>query len=87
MEGFTQELIQESPEGGRVYRQHFVAGTRLPVHDHKVGEHVVLLKGRIRIGSAELAMGAHLWTPPGVRHDAMALEETVLIVIEPPRMS
>jgi len=84
MDGFEREIISDTPEGGRVYRQTFRARTVLPVHDHPFGEHIVVLSGRIRVGACELATGAHFWTPPGTVHDAEALDAAVLIVMQPP---
>lgn len=84
MEGFEQELISDTPEGGRVYRQTLRSRVVLPSHGHPAGEHIVVLAGRIRVGTRELEASAHFWTPPGAVHDAEALEAAVLIVIEPP---
>ncbi len=84
MSGFTQTTISQSAEGGRVFRQTFTSNTALSVHGHPVGEHIVVVNGQIRVGTVTLNPGDHYWTPPGTLHDAVALKNTVLIVIEPP---
>ena len=63
-------------------------GARVPAHSHPSTQVTIVLRGRLllRAGGQELVLEAGGYTviPPGVPHEAEALEETVVLDINAP---
>lgn len=78
--GIERALFRNNDEGGRASMVRLVAGARSPRHTHHGSEEVVVMSGRVRIGSAELQTGDYLYTDPGEEHDVLALSDAVIFV-------
>jgi quercetin dioxygenase-like cupin family protein len=76
------ELRQQEGGGSTIFLR-FAKGTRGRAHNHPGGEDIYVVSGDITIGGKRLKAGDYLYTPPGVAHDAVAHEETVLFVSLP----
>lgn len=78
--GIERALFRNNNDGGRSSMVHLVAGARFPRHAHHGSEEVVVMEGRVLIGSADLQAGDYLFTEPGEEHDVLALTDAVLFV-------
>lgn len=78
--GIERALFRNNDDGGRSSMVRLVAGARFPRHAHHGSEEVVVMEGRVLIGSADLQAGDYLFTEPGEEHDVLALTDAVIFV-------
>ncbi len=78
--GIERSLFRNNDTGGRSSVVRLAAGARFPRHAHHGTEEVLVLTGRVRIGSAELEAGDYLFTEPGEEHDVAAVTDAVIFV-------
>jgi quercetin dioxygenase-like cupin family protein len=65
--------------------KHYVAGAKEPSHHHKLAEEITLIvRGRARMGSAELAAGGIAVIRRGESVAFEALEDTTTVVVKLP---
>jgi quercetin dioxygenase-like cupin family protein len=82
-EGIELCMLHVNGEGGGAVLIRARAGARFPAHDHPGGEDAILLEGRVRLGSRQLAPGDYLWSGPGDVHDLEAIEDSLLFANSP----
>ncbi len=78
--GIERSLFRNNEGGGRSSVVRLKQGSRFPEHTHHGTEEVVVLSGRISIGTAEMAEGDYLYTTPGEQHDVVAVTDAVIFV-------
>src|SRR5689334_4035449 len=81
--GIERLVLRENGSGGATYFLKFKAGVAAPTHNHPEGEELYVVAGDITIGGRRLKAGDYLYTPPNQSHDAVAHEETVLLLSLP----
>jgi quercetin dioxygenase-like cupin family protein len=79
-EGLDYALLRLHPNGGATTLLHFAKGVHGRDHRHPEGEEVFVISGDITIGGKRMKSGDFLYTPPGPSHDAVAHEDTILLV-------
>lgn len=91
-DGIERWLLRNNAMGGRTSLVRLRAGTRFPTHAHEGHEEVLVISGRVRLGTVEMERNDYLYTEPGEEHDVVALEDAVIYVasekrtpkVEPP---
>lgn len=78
--GIERSLFRHNDEGGRSSVVRLQAGARFPRHAHHGSEEVLVLRGTVRIGGAELGAGDYLFTEPGEEHDVAAVTDAEIFV-------
>ena len=78
--GIEYALLRPQADGGATILLHFEKGVIGAAHTHPGGEELFVVSGDITIGEERLKAGDYLYTPPGADHDAIAAEETVLML-------
>lgn len=78
--GIDYSVLRPQPDGGATIFLKFAKGTIGGEHTHPGGEELFVVSGDITIGGRRLKTGDFLYTPPGDSHDAVAHEETVLLM-------
>jgi quercetin dioxygenase-like cupin family protein len=81
--GIEMCVLRGNDEHGGAVLLKFPRAARFPLHDHPGGEELYVLEGRITVGEHALSRGDYLWTEPGGRHDAIAEQDTVVLVTTP----
>lgn len=81
--GVEFSVLRSHGQGGSTMLVRMAAGAYAPLHEHAGGEETYLISGKLRVGDHCLMPGDYLWTPPGVKHDGHAEEETVFFVVLP----
>jgi quercetin dioxygenase-like cupin family protein len=76
-------VVRENGRGGATYYLKFAAGAAAPAHNQPEGEELYVVSGDITVGGRRLKAGDYLYTPPNEPHDAVAHEETVLLLSLP----
>ena len=78
--GIERSLFRNNETGGRSSVVRLKKGARFPEHAHHGTEEVVVLSGRVTIGTAEMGEGDYLFTTPGEQHDVVAITDAVIFV-------
>lgn len=78
--GIERSLFRNNEGGGRSSVLRLAAGSRFPRHAHQGTEEVLVLAGRVSLGSVDLGVGDYLFTEPGEEHDVVAITDAVLFV-------
>ena len=78
--GIERSLFRNNETGGRSSVVRLKQGSRFPQHSHLGTEEVLVLAGRVSIGSASLDEGDYLFTTPGEEHDVVAVTDAVIFV-------
>ncbi|MDH3217762.1 MAG: cupin domain-containing protein [Candidatus Krumholzibacteria bacterium] len=78
--GIERSLFRSSEAGGRSSVVRLAKGSCFPRHTHHGTEEVVVLSGRVSIGSVDLEKGDYLFTGAGEEHDVVALSDAVIFV-------
>ena len=78
--GIERSLFRNNDAGGRSSVVRLKKGSRFPQHAHHGTEEVVVLSGRVTLGTAELDEGDYLFTTPGEEHDVVAVTDAVIFV-------
>ena len=78
--GIERSLFRNNESGGRSSVVRLKQGSRFPQHAHHGTEEVVVLAGRVTIGSSQLDEGDYLFTTPGEEHDVVAVTDAVIFV-------
>ncbi|HEX7759927.1 MAG TPA: cupin domain-containing protein [Caulobacteraceae bacterium] len=78
--GLDFSVLRPHPGGGATIFLKFGKGVVGAEHTHPGGEELFVVSGDITIGGRRLKTGDFLYTPPGATHDALAHEETVLLM-------
>ena len=78
--GLDVSVLRPQPDGGATIFLRFGKGVVGAPHTHPGGEELFVVSGDITIGGRRLKTGDYLYTPPGEAHDALAHEETVLLM-------
>lgn len=81
--GLDYSVLRPHPEGGATIFLRFAAGAIGAAHTHPAGEELFVVSGDITIGGRRLKAGDYLYTPPDGVHEAVAHEETVLLLSLP----
>lgn len=81
--GLDYAVLRGHPEGGATFFLRFGKGVVGAPHTHPAGEELFVVSGDITIGGLRLTTGDYLYTPPDAAHDAVAHEETVLLLNAP----
>ena len=76
-------VLEVPPTGGVITLTRFDAGAVGGWHNHPGGEQLYMVFGHIRLDGHDLRGGDFLFTPPGVRHQVEALEDSELFVVLP----
>lgn len=80
VEGLEYAGLRPHPNGGATILLRFAKGTHGPNHRHPEGEEALVISGDITIGGKRMKPGDFLYTPPGASHNAVAHEETILLL-------
>ena len=78
--GIERSLFRNNESGGRSSVVRLKKGSRFPRHAHHGTEEVVVLSGRVTLGTAQLEEGDYLFTTPGEEHDVVAVTDAVIFV-------
>ena len=78
--GIERSLFRNNESGGRSSVVRLKKGSRFPQHTHHGTEEVVVLSGRVTLGTAQLEEGDYLFTTPGEEHDVVAVTDAVIFV-------
>ncbi len=73
--------IMSNSEGGGIRLWKITKGESFPNHSHKGYEHIYVIKGIINMSNNILKAGDFLLTHAGEEHQAIALEDTIILVI------
>ena len=76
--GIERSLFRNNESGGRSSVVRLKKGSRFPQHAHHGTEEVVVLSGRVTLGTAQLEEGDYLFTTPGEEHDVVADRKSVV---------
>ena len=85
--GVQRSLFRNNAAGGRTSVVRLAAGSRVPRHVHEGSEEVLVLRGRVRIGGAELDEGDYLFTEAGEEHDVEGVTDGAIFVSSQKRIS
>jgi len=80
VKGLDYAGLRPHPNGGATILLRFAKGAQGPNHRHPGGEEAFVVSGKITIGGKRMKAGDFLYTPPGESHDAVAHEETILLL-------
>jgi len=78
--GLDYAALRPHENGGATIMLRFAKGARGANHRHPGGEEAFVISGDITIGGKRMKAGDFLYTPPGASHDAIAHEETILLL-------
>jgi quercetin dioxygenase-like cupin family protein len=78
--GLDISVLRPQAEGGATIFLRFAKGAVGAEHTHPGGEELFVVEGDITVGGVRLQTGDYLYTPPGAIHDAVAHEDTVLML-------
>ena len=78
--GIERALFRNNETGGRSSFVRLKAGSRFPTHAHQGTEEVVVIQGRVTLGSTAMSEGDYLFTTPGEEHDVVAVTDAVIFV-------
>ena len=81
--GLDYSGLRAHASGGATVFLRFAAGSKGAPHNHPEGEELYVVSGDITVGGRRLRTGDYLYTPPNQAHDAVAHEETVLLLHAP----
>ena len=81
--GLDYSALRPHPSGGATFFLRFASGAIGAAHTHPAGEELYAVSGDITVGGRRLKAGDYLYTPPDGVHDAVAHEETVLLLHTP----
>jgi quercetin dioxygenase-like cupin family protein len=81
--GLDYSPLRPHASGGATFFLRFAAGAVGAAHTHPGGEELFVVSGDITVGGRRLRAGDYLYTPPDGVHDAVAHEETVLLLHTP----
>ena len=78
--GVERALFRNNETGGRSSFVRLKQGSRFPTHAHQGTEEVVVIQGRVTLGSTAMGEGDYLFTTPGEEHDVVAVTDAVIFV-------
>lgn len=79
--GVTYAVLRVHGAGeGATVLTRFTAGTAGGQHLHPGGEELYVIAGTCAVNGVQLRTGDYLYTPPGERHELVALTDTVVLV-------
>lgn len=82
--GITGRALHTDHEQGlRAGILAFKAGAVFPEHLHPGGEYLLMLDGRLRLGDRSIGPGDFVYSPPGARHQAVALTDCRCFLLVP----
>ncbi|MGH7249085.1 MAG: cupin domain-containing protein, partial [Pseudomonadota bacterium] len=76
-------VLRPHASGGATIFLRFAKGAVGAPHTHPGGEELFVVSGDISIGGKRVVAGDYLYTPPDAVHDAVAHEDTVLLLSLP----
>ncbi len=79
--GIKKYVIWENNEGGGARYWEVPKGTGFSNHSHRGYEHIFVLEGLMNFSNQVLEKGDCLLTAKGEEHEAIALEDSVILVI------
>jgi quercetin dioxygenase-like cupin family protein len=80
IQGLDYTALRPHENGGATIMLRFAKGARGANHRHPGGEEAFVISGDITIGGKRMKAGDFLYTPPDASHDAIAHEETILLL-------
>jgi len=78
--GIERSLFRNNETGGRSSFVRLKQGSRFPRHSHQGTEEVVVVSGKVSLGSVAMEEGDYLFTTPGEEHDVVAVTDAVIFV-------
>jgi quercetin dioxygenase-like cupin family protein len=78
--GLDYAVLRAHETGGATIFLRFARGTHGAQHTHPGGEELFVVSGDISIGGKRIKAGDYLYTPPDASHDALAHDDTVLLL-------